>query len=89
LTRYRIFVLDRDGRIVSGHAITCAADDEACAIAREMLLTGQEAAVWDQSRRVGLVSVAWPASRAGVPPSRLATPVPAEALMQLGYRTVH
>ncbi len=63
MTKYRVFVLSRDGSIVSGHEIDCTDDAQACAAALGLLHAGENAAVWDQARRVGTVSIPRPPSR--------------------------
>ncbi len=63
---YRILVRNRSGRIVSARGITAADDQEACRIAARIPEPGDQAAIWDQSRRVGLVN----ASRTSSPAHR-------------------
>jgi hypothetical protein len=51
---YRLFLLDKDGRIVSGHTMTCADDEAAVAAARE-IWPNQTRELWNLARRVGLL----------------------------------
>ena len=51
---YRLYLLDRDGRIVRAEIIRCPGDPEAITTARERAAEGPYATeVWFRSRRVG------------------------------------
>ncbi len=46
MARYRIYVRDTEGRIVSSAASDFASDHEACLIAESLVEPGEQAEVW-------------------------------------------
>jgi hypothetical protein len=50
---YRIYPIDRDGRIVARLYVRCRSDEEAALLAVRMLANGTHAEVWVGSRCVG------------------------------------
>jgi hypothetical protein len=73
-------VRNRSGRIVTARDITATDDQDACRIAARIPDPGDQAAIWDQCRRVGLVD----ASRTPLPAR---PPFEAERRLWLGARS--
>jgi len=55
LVHYRIHQINARGRIVNGTDCECTSDQEACAIAANLLEAGVQGEVWERSRFIGQV----------------------------------
>lgn len=53
---YRIYQLDRGGRILSGSYADCSTDADAYALAESMLGVTDQAEIWLGTRRVGQIA---------------------------------
>lgn len=55
---YRIYLLDGDGRIVTGSGVSCGDDQDACVQAQQMLdgTSSNQAEVWTGTRCIGRVA---------------------------------
>ena len=71
VTEYRIYRLDEQGRIISGHDAACASDEEARQRALASLCGSPHAEIWHGTRCLGQVSgPGAPACRLPPPPIR-------------------
>ena len=52
MVRYRIYLRDAEGRIMSHTDADCASDREACVLAKSLIKPGEQAEVWRGVRRV-------------------------------------
>jgi len=57
MARYRIYLRDAEGRIMSSADSDFASDHEACVIAESLVEPGEHAEVWQGTRRVQLVGL--------------------------------
>jgi len=57
MARYRIYLRDTEGRIMSYADSDCASDREACLIAESLIEAGEQAEVWQGMRRVQLIGL--------------------------------
>ena len=57
MARYRIYLRDEAGMIMSDAECDCANDREACMIAESLIEPGEQAEVWDGLRRVRLIGI--------------------------------
>jgi len=57
MARYRIYLRDAEGRIMSYADSDCASDREACLIAESLIEAGEQAEVWQGMRRVQLIGL--------------------------------
>ncbi len=55
MAHYRIYQINTRGRIVNGTDCECTSDQEACAIAVDLLEAGVQGEVWERSRFVARV----------------------------------
>jgi len=55
MVRYRIYLRDAEGRIMSYADADCASDHEACVLAESLIEPGEQAEVWRGVRRVQLI----------------------------------
>ncbi len=63
MARYRIYVRDTEGRIVSSAHSDFASDHEACLVAESLVEPGEQAEVWQGTRRVQLIGLSRTAKR--------------------------
>ncbi len=63
MARYRIYLRDIEGRIVSHADSDCASDREACLIAESLIEAGEQAEVWQGIRRVQLIGLSGTSKR--------------------------
>jgi len=57
MVRYRIYLRDAEGRIMSHADADCASDREACVLAESLIEPGEQAEVWHGVRRVQLIGL--------------------------------
>ena len=57
MARYRIYLRDKDGVIMSHADSECASDREACMVAGSLIEPGEQAEVWNGLRRVRLIGI--------------------------------
>lgn len=57
MARYRIYLRDAEGRIMSFADSDYASDREACLIAESLIEAGEQAEVWQGVRRVQLIGL--------------------------------
>ncbi len=57
MVRYRIYLRDAEGQIMSHADADCASDREACVIAESLIEPGEQAEVWHSVRRVQLIGL--------------------------------
>ncbi len=57
MVRYRIYLRDAEGRIMSHTDADCASDREACVLAKSLIKPGEQAEVWRGVRRVQLIGL--------------------------------
>jgi len=57
MARYRIYLRDTEGQIMSHADADCASDREACLIAESLIEAGEQAEVWQGIRHVQLIGL--------------------------------
>jgi len=57
MVRYRIYLRDAEGRIMSHVDADCASDREVCIVADSLIEPGEQAEVWHGVRRVQLIGL--------------------------------
>lgn len=57
MVRYRIYLRDAEGRIMSHADADCANDREVCIVAESLIEPGEQAEVWQGVRRVQLIGL--------------------------------
>ncbi len=55
MVRYRVYLRDAKGRIMSRADADCASDREACILAESLIEPGEQAEIWHGVRRVQLI----------------------------------
>ncbi len=57
MVRYRVYLRDAEGWIMSHADADCASDREACVLAESLIEPGEQAEVWHGVRRVQLTGL--------------------------------